>query len=136
MWSHEESIEIAASPARIWSLLSDVPGWKRWNAGIEEIHIHGPFAVGTRFTMQPPGQDAFESTLLDVRPGEVFTDETVIEGNRILVHHRIHPLAEARCRVSYATEIEGPNAAEFGPPVTGDFPDVLAALKRLAEAGD
>lgn len=31
------------------------------------------------------------------------------------------------------TEISGPDAAEFGPMVVGDFPDVLAALKRVAE---
>jgi hypothetical protein len=37
-------------------------------------------------------------------------------------------------RVTYGTEITGPNAHEFGPLVTGDFGDVLAALKRLAEA--
>ncbi|WP_341678666.1 SRPBCC family protein [Niveibacterium sp. SC-1] len=136
MWSHEERIEIAASASRIWALLSDVPGWKRWNAGIETIRIHGPFVAGTRFTMQPPGQEAFESQLLDVRPGEVFTDETIIDGNRIVVHHRIKALSEHRCQVTYATEIEGPDAEAFGPPVTGDFPDVLAALKQLAESDD
>ncbi|MGN6669199.1 MAG: hypothetical protein ACTHKH_19845 [Trinickia sp.] len=37
-------------------------------------------------------------------------------------------------RVTYGTEITGPNAPEFRPLVTGDFGDVLAALKRLAEA--
>jgi len=33
-------------------------------------------------------------------------------------------------RVTYATEITGPQAADFGP---SDFPDVLAGLKRAAE---
>ena len=37
-------------------------------------------------------------------------------------------------RVMYATGITGPGADAFGPMATGDFPDVLAALERLAEA--
>lgn len=70
MWIHEESIETTASPARVWELLANVEKWGDWNAGIERIELHGPFANGTQFTMQPPGQDPFISTLVDVRPNE------------------------------------------------------------------
>jgi uncharacterized protein YndB with AHSA1/START domain len=133
MWTHEQSIEIAATPARIWNLLADVAGWKTWNAGIENIEIHGPFLEGTTFSMKPPGQDAFTSTLLDVKENEGFTDETVIDGTRVVVRHEITPLASGNTRVTYSTEISGPAAAEFGPAVTGDFPDVLSSLKRLSE---
>ena len=73
MWTHEERLEIAATPERLWALLSDVPGWKQWNAGIAAIEIHGPFAPGTTFTMQPPGQDAFLSTLIEVEANAGFT---------------------------------------------------------------
>jgi carbon monoxide dehydrogenase subunit G len=134
MWTHEESIEIAATPSQVWRLLADVPNWKRWNAGIESIEIHGPFAAGTTFTMKPPGVDAFTSTLVDVRENENFTDETVIDGTRFVVHHALSRLPSGNVRVSYSTEISGPAAAEFGPIITADFPDVLAALKRLAES--
>ena len=133
MWTHTETIEIDATPARIWALLCDVPGWKKWNAGIERVEMHGAFANGTTFTMQPPGMDTFVSTLTDVVAGERFTDETVIDGTRFVVHHRIEPLATARCKVVYRAEVEGPGAEEFGPMVTADFSDVLAALKSLAE---
>ncbi|WP_266170069.1 SRPBCC family protein [Dyella subtropica] len=133
MWTHEHSMETSASPTRVWALLSDVPGWKRWNAGIEEIHMHGPFAEGTTFTMKPPGEDAFTSTLIEVAAYEVFVDETIIDGTRVLVAHRIVPLASGRTRVTYSTEITGPAADMFGPMVTADFPDVLNALKQLAE---
>ena len=133
MWTHEESIESTATPAQIWKVWSDVQGWKRWNAGIEEIELHGPFAPGTTFSMKPPGEDPFTSTLVDVRPDESFTDETIIDGTRVLVRHAIVPLAAGRVRISYSTEITGPSAAEFGPMVTADFPDVLKGLKRVAE---
>ena len=84
--------------------------------------------------MTPPGEEGFVSTLLDVKENEGFTDETIVNGNRVLVFHRIHAEAPGRTRVSYSTEITGPDAAEFGPMVVGDFPDVLAALKQIAEA--
>jgi len=27
----------------VWRLFQDVPGWKKWNAGIEQIKINGPY---------------------------------------------------------------------------------------------
>jgi uncharacterized protein YndB with AHSA1/START domain len=133
MWTHEEAIETSASPARVWELFADVARWKEWNAGIETIQIHGPFAAGTTFTMQPPGQDAINSTLIEVRPNEEFTDETVVDETRVLVSHKIISLPSGKTKIIYSTEITGPGAAEFGPMVTSDFADVLANLKRLAE---
>ncbi|HET6552968.1 MAG TPA: SRPBCC family protein [Dyella sp.] len=135
MWTHEESIEIEAPAARVWQLFRDVAGWKRWNAGIEHIELHGPFATGTTFTMQPPGEDAFVSTLIAVSENAGFTDETVIDGTRVVVEHRIEPTSAGGARVTYATQIHGPGAEDFGPLVTGDFGDVLKGLKRMAEAG-
>ncbi len=133
MWTHEESMETTASPAQIWKLFSDVPGWKNWNDGIEYLEMRGPFASGTTFSMQPPGEEAFISTLTDVKENEGFTDETVIDGTRVVVYHRIVPLDSGRTKVIYSTEITGPAEAEFGPMVTADFADVLRKLKNLAE---
>lgn len=134
MWTHEESVEVAATPEQLWKLFSDVEGWKKWNNGIERIELHGAFVEGTTFSMQPPGQEAFTSTLIAVRENEGFTDETTIDGTRVAVHHRLVPLGANRTKVIYSTEITGPAAQDFGPMVTGDFPDVLRALKELAEA--
>lgn len=133
MWTHVSSIETSASPAEVWAKFADVAGWKRWNAGIVNIELHGPFAEGTRFTMQVPGDDTFISTLRAVRENEEFTDETVVDDNRVRVFHRIEALPSGGSRISYSTEITGPQEAEFGPMVVGDFPDVLAALKRHLE---
>ncbi|WP_156507015.1 SRPBCC family protein [Paenirhodobacter sp. MME-103] len=83
--------------------------------------------------MQPPGQAPFVSTLVDVRPNESFVDETVVDGTRVLVDHQLVSLPSGNTRSVYRTEITGPAASEFGPMMTSDFPDVLAALKQLAE---
>ncbi|PFH11407.1 polyketide cyclase/dehydrase/lipid transport protein [Collimonas sp. PA-H2] len=133
MWTHEESIETSAAPSRVWALFADVARWKDWNAGIESIELHGPFVTGASFTMRPPGQDALTSTLIEVKSNESFIDETVVDETRVLVSHRLVLLPSGRTRIIYNTEISGPDADEIGPMVTNDFPDVLAALKKLAE---
>jgi len=133
VWTHEESIEASAAPARIWALFADVARWKDWNAGIEAIEIHGPFEAGTSFSMRPPGQDALTSTLIEVTPNGSFSDETVVDETRVVVLHKLVPLASGRTKIIYSTEISGPGADAVGPMVTADFRDVLAALKMLAE---
>ena len=133
-WIHETSIETTAAPAVLWKIFADVSGWKRWNAGIERILLLGDFASGIRFVMQPPGQEAFTSKLLDVVENQGFVDETVIDETRVVVDHRLIPLAWGGTKVVYRTEVEGPQADDFGPMVTGDFPEVLSALKDFAES--
>src|SRR5690349_6735793 len=127
-WWHEESIVVDAAPHRVFARFRDVAGWVRWNEGIEQIELHGPFAEGTTFTMKPPGQDALTSRLSRVVPDQEFVDETVIGPVRVVVSHRLTELPDRRCRVTYRTEVTGPDAAEIGSMVTSDFPQVLSAL--------
>ncbi len=133
MWTATASIATAASPQALWRLFEDVAGWTNWNAGIERASLNGPFAAGSTLAMKPPGMDALRSTLRDVRPDEAFVDETLLEDTRFLVSHELHALPAGGTRITYAIRVEGPEAATLGPLVTADFPEVLAALKALAE---
>jgi hypothetical protein len=136
MWSHEESIVVNAAPHLVWARFRDVAGWTRWNDGIERIELHGTFAEGTSFTMKPPGQDALTSRLIRVIPDREFVDETVVGPVRVVVSHRLSELPDRRCRVSYRTEVTGPEADDVGRMVTSDFPQVLAALKAIVERNE
>ena len=133
MWTATTTIATTASPQALWRLFEDVAGWTAWNAGIEHAALDGPFAAGSTFEMKPPGMDALRSTLRDVRPHEGLVDETVLEDTRFLVSHELQALDCGGTRVVYAVRVEGPEAATLGPLVTADFPEVLAALKALAE---
>jgi hypothetical protein len=132
VWRIEHSIETAASPEAVWGIFRDVSGWKRWNAGIERIHLEGPFADGSWLEMKPPGQDAFRSKLVEVRENESFVDETRIGDLVVAVAHRIEALGTRGTRVTYAVEATGPGASDIGPAVASDFPEVLAALAAIA----
>ncbi len=131
-WCYEYSIETSASPEEIWRLFVDVPGWKKWNAGIEQIEMRGPFAVGTEFTMTPPGQEPLLTRLIEVRENELFVDETRVGELVIVVAHRIERLSAHRTKVTYAVEATGPGCDEVGPAVSSDFPDVIKSLVGLA----
>jgi uncharacterized protein YndB with AHSA1/START domain len=137
MWEYEYSVVSVASGAALWRCWSDMAAWPAWNYGIEKIEVDGPFQVGTTFTMTPPGDDPIPMRLTEIVPGELFTDE--MDGGDFVVRtaHRLAPAADGRTRITYRTEITGPAAdtigPELGPAITADFPDVLAALARMAE---
>ncbi|MDR2838133.1 MAG: SRPBCC family protein [Azonexus sp.] len=138
MWIHEESIVIQAAPAALWRLFADVAGWPRWDASLAYAQAHGPFADGTRVTMQMTGDaPAIISTLREVRENEGFTDEVLIDGHSIRVQHHLLALAPTLAgsgtQTLYRVEVTGPQAALWGERVSADFPQVLAALKTLAE---
>jgi len=137
MWEYERSTQTTAAPDAVWRLWSDIARWPQWNDGIEKIKIDGPFAAGTTFTMTPPGDEPIRMRLAEITPGELFTDE--MDGGDFIVRtvHRLEPAPRGRTRIIYRTEISGPAAdhvgPQLGPAITADFPDVLAALAKLAE---
>jgi uncharacterized protein YndB with AHSA1/START domain len=138
MWEYEHSVETTASPAAVWRHWSDMPAWPTWNAGIATIEIGGPFEVGTTFTMTAPGDDdPVTMQLTEITQGELFTDVMDAGDFTVRTVHRLEA-AGSGTRIIYRTEITGPAAAavgpELGPVITADFPDVLAALSKVAEA--
>jgi len=136
MWEYEHSIETTADPERLWRRWADMASWPQWNAGIERIEVDGPLAVGTTFTMVPPGEDPVTMRITEVVYGELFTDEMDAGDFVVRTVHRLQPAGDGRTRVIYRTEITGPAAAqvgpELGPAITADFPEVLAALVARA----
>jgi hypothetical protein len=116
VWSVEHSVETSARAEAVWRLWADVEGWPEWNAGVERIELRGPFAVGSTILMTPPGDDPVELRITEA-------DE---------------PVEDERSRITYRMEIMGPAAEsvgpEIGPAISGDFPEVLAALAARAEA--
>lgn len=137
MWEYEHSARTSASPEAVWRHWSDMAAWPVWNAGIDTMEIGGPFAVGTTFTMTPPGEDPVTMRLTEIVPGELFTDEMDAGEFVVRTMHRLRPAGTGGTTIVYRTEITGPAADQIGPvigpAITADFPDVLAALAKVAE---
>lgn len=68
MTTIETAIDIAASPARVWQILTDFPAHAEWNPFV--TFISGPLEVGEKLSIrvQPPGRKgmAFRPVLLAV----------------------------------------------------------------------
>jgi uncharacterized protein YndB with AHSA1/START domain len=137
MWEYEYSVETTAAPEALWRHWSDMAAWPQWNDGIESIDVEGPFAVGTAFTMTPPGDEPIRMRLVEIKPGESFTDEMDAGDFAVRTEHRLEPAAGGLTRIVYRTEITGeaagPIGPQLGPQITADFPEVLAALAKRAE---
>jgi uncharacterized protein YndB with AHSA1/START domain len=137
MWVNEQAVETTASAEEVWALWADVAGWPTWNGDIERIELDGPFAAGSTIVMTPKGGDAVELAIVEAIESTLFVDEA--DGGDFVVRttHRVEPLEGERSRVVYRMEITGQAAdtvgPQIGPEISGDFPQVLAALVALAE---
>ena len=136
MWVNEQAVETTASAEDVWALWADVAGWPRWNADIERIELDGPFATGSTIVMTPAGDDPVELRIVEAVEPTLFVDEADGGDFVVTTTHRVDPVDAERNRVVYRMEISGPAAdtigPEIGPQISGDFPEVLAALVALA----
>ena len=136
MWEYEHSIETTAAAEALWARWADVATWAQWNSDIEKVELDGAFAVGSRITMTPLGDEPVVLRIAEVRENETFVDEAEFGGVVIRTMHKLERLDAERTRITYRTEITGPAEAELGPQVgpaiTADFPETMAALVRAA----
>jgi hypothetical protein len=133
MWSTEHGVETTASREDVWRAWADVPRWPDWNADLERAELAGPFAVGSRITMTSQDGEPIELTLADALEPALFVDEARLGETVVRTIHRVEPAAGDRRRITYRMEISGSDGETLGPMISGDFPDVLAALVRYLE---
>ena len=138
MWTHEHTAETALAPEAIWRVLKDMENWPRWDTSMEEVTLEGPFAVGTRVTMKPTGQDPITSVITTATENERYADETDLGDVVLRFSHTLTRLPQGGTRIIHRLEISGPKAAELGPElgpaITADFPEAMQALLAYAAA--
>lgn len=138
MWTHEHTAETALAPEAVWRVLKDIDSWPRWDTSMEEVTLEGPFAVGTRVTMKPTGQDPLASVITGITENERYADETDLGDVILRFSHTLAKLPDGGTRITHRLEITGPKAGELGPElgpaITADFPEAMAALLAYAAA--
>jgi hypothetical protein len=138
MWLTEHSGETTASPEGIWQEWADVASWPEWNRDIERIELDGPFDAGSRITMTPRGQDPIELRIAEAAKPELFVDEADLGEIVVRTTHRAERIDRERTRITYRMEISGPASEtlgpQIGPEISGDFPQLIAALIERAES--
>ena len=97
----DASIDIAASPERVWQVISDLPAYVRWNPFI--VRAGGELAVGGRLrvTIVAPGHRpvTFKPRILELEPGRSVTwlGRTLLPG-LFDGHHTLSVTAHRRWR--------------------------------------
>lgn len=134
------SVEVRATPARVFALWSDAAGWPDWDPDLEGASLDGPFAPGSRGALKPRGGPRTRIELVEVLPDRAFTAASRLPLCRMVFDHAIEPLGAPAdgCRVTHSVRFEGPLAGVFrrliGPAVRRGLPGTMAGLKRAAEA--
>ena len=137
MWSNEYTA-VSPLPARaIWAALKALHEGRLSYEGSDTFVLHGPFAIGTRVSVTPAGQETFESRIVDLVDNETYADETAFGDTKLLFRHTLVPV-DGGTRVTHRLEISGPSAAEvgpeLGPQISGDFDASMAKLFEQAKA--
>ncbi len=137
MWTAENGVETSASPEAIWRLWADVPLWPEWNADLAQAELEGEFVAGSTIRMTSVDGGSVELRIAEAVEPELFVDEADLGSVKVRTTHRVEREGSDRVRVVYRMEISGPDAdrlgPELGPEISGDFPEVLAALAERAE---
>src|ERR1700742_4102826 len=97
--TYETSLDSTAAPEAIDALYRDPASWTEWDAGMEEVAFHGPFAAGMRGTFTPKGGEPFDYVGASAQPGRGHVDEFPLEGAVLRVHHVLEPLAGGGTRI-------------------------------------
>jgi hypothetical protein len=136
MWTHELSARTELPPEAIWKVLTDLDNWPAWDTSMESVRLDGPFAVGSRVTMVPAGQEPVTSVITVIEENERYADETEFGGVTLRFSHALARLPDGGTEVVHRLEIDGVEADSVGPEVgamiTEDFPEAMAALLAYA----
>lgn len=138
MWSTEYTAQADLAPAVVWAALRAQHEGTLTYEGADEFELHGPFAVGTRVSVTPEGQETFESTIVELVDGSVYADETIYGDLSLRFKYTLQPDGTGT-RLTHRLEIEGDPAdevgPELGPQIAGDFPETMEQLFAAAARG-
>ena len=127
-----------ASPERVWAIWSDPSTWKRWDPGLVDIVLDGPFAPGTSGLMTTRTRGARGVRIVAVRPRRSFSLEAAgLLGTLLLFKCEVRPRADGGSTLSESVSVQGPLARLWapllGPRIAKTLIPALSGLARYAE---
>jgi carbon monoxide dehydrogenase subunit G len=104
----QRSVTVAATPARVWELVSDVEGWPALIPTVDAVERldDGPIAVGSRTRLRQPRLPEAVWTVTELDPGRSFTWASSSPGVAITASHVVVPHADGS-RLSLSVDISG-----------------------------
>ena len=137
----DTEVFIGAEPSRVWGILTDFPGYARWNPWI--VSVGGTLAAGSELLLQSvhvPGTRPTEGqvTLVAAAFPEMrweggHPDRSILKGDHVF---RCEP-ADDGCRFHHFEVFSGISAerllTDFGARIRANFKLFNDALKRASE---
>jgi uncharacterized membrane protein len=110
------SIDVDASPDRVWRVLVDVERWPEWTESVSSVRPldAGPLAVGSRVEISQPRIPTATYTVTALEPGRAFTWEQQQPGSRVSAHHECEQLPDGGTRVELRVVMSGAVGAVMG----------------------
>lgn len=102
------SVVIAAPPAEVWRVMSDVARWPEWTPSVSRVKplTAGPLRVGSRVRIHQPKFPPAYWRVTELDPERQFTWVSVGPGLRVTARHAVEPV-NTGCRVTLSIRYEG-----------------------------
>jgi hypothetical protein len=109
------STDIAATPERVWQVMSDVERWAEWTPSVSRIRLlgGGPLVPGTRVIISQPKFPPALWKLTELQPGREFAWVSTAPGMRVVGRHSVEP-TPAGSRATLSLELQGALGGWFG----------------------
>src|SRR5688572_33028741 len=103
------TVKIAASPERVWEVLTDVERWPEWTETVTSVKRldEGPLRTGSRAKINQPKIPETEYVVTELDPGRSFTWAARGSGVTTTARHIIEVLPDGGSRVTLAVEQGG-----------------------------
>jgi hypothetical protein len=104
------TVDIAASPGRVWEVLSNVEHWSDWTASVRWVRRldEGPLRAGSQAKISQPRIPTVDWTVTELQPGQGFTWVSGGAAARTTARHSIEPIDGGGARVRLSVEQAGP----------------------------
>ena len=108
MMTFSTTVEIRATPQRVWSVLSDIEGWPEWTPSVKSIERldSGPLAVGSRARIRQPKFPPVDWRITSLEKGRGFTWSTRSPGVSVTARHFVEAAPDG-ARATLSIEFEG-----------------------------
>jgi len=137
---YETSINIAATPEKVWSVIEDIERWPRWTASMTSVERldRGPLARGSRAHVKQPKLPGVVWTVTDLEPRRSYTWTARNPGITSVADHQLSPGPDDTVTVRLSVRQTGPLAPLLGLLASGltrRYVNMEAeGLKRYCEA--
>ena len=110
--AHETSIDIAAPPERVWTVMSDIDRWPEWTESVDTAQRGepGPLVVGSTATIKQPKLASSKWVVTEADPATGFVWQSKSFGVTTTGGHHIEALADGGTRARLTLAMSGPLA--------------------------